>query len=574
MQIKKLILNFEKKNEYVTTSDSIILSAESSCEHYILNSQFYTSPNKYQQLNFSSEWGGVAKGFTDEWLEALIKSHESYVYRRIIKPILNWINTVDSIINSSPALSTIELNSCVLGNEVFLYEAEGEVNRKVFYQSDFYIPVILINSLKKKHPNLKFVIKEKKSKRYNKIFSYYLRNIAFFVLIFKTKISLAKNLTNISIDKELKKETIFLVRSLSQANYLEGVIKHLDSCFVFSSNQISQSNSISSVLKSKGIRHLAIDSLISKSKVIKIGLKTIFNFIKPMKEVSINIDNYLKIPTKYIVKDIIVRGLDYACYQESIALAFKRTHLSPRSLISCDPFSPHSYFLPRNMNFETKQLQVTLINPEIEANFIYTDKFLFHSKSLLDKVTTLNPELSEKLGYCPPFTSVLESKSELSCPKTVKNIVYFSQPIYEQEELLIINSLLSGCIERNIKFKIKPHPRQKIDNFSKLNCKLVDMTSSNSDTILESDIVITRNSSIGADCWAHNVPIIFIRHNDFMRSVESDYLPKGYIGDLNKVEDIFPLIESEEFYNEFYNVREYLNNHITTSDIFSALYEQ
>ena len=150
MQIKKLILNFEKNNEYVTTSDTIILSAESSCEHYILNSHFFTSPNKYQQLNFSSEWGRVAKGFTDEWLEALINSHESYVYRRIIKPILNWINTVDSIINSSPGLSTIELNSCVLGDEVFLYEAEGEVNRKVLYQSDFYIPVILINSLKKK----------------------------------------------------------------------------------------------------------------------------------------------------------------------------------------------------------------------------------------------------------------------------------------------------------------------------------------------------------------------------------------------------------------------------------------
>ena len=58
----------------------------------------------------------------------------------------------------------------------------------------------------------------------------------------------------------------------------------------------------------------------------------------------------------------------------------------------------------------------------------------------------------------------------------------------------------------NIDFYIKLHPRSNKSDFTHLSkCKIIDGKFNPLDVIRNSDLVVTRTSSIGLDCWHLNV---------------------------------------------------------------------
>ena len=563
---KKLILNFtEKTHEKEQCENVIIISANEKSCNYIKNSKYYAEIEVGQQDNYATSWKSIC---CESEVAELLIPHESYVYRRVIRPILIWINTIDLILKNNN-VDEIFIDSIRNGEEIFLYEAEGEVNKHFLYKCDYYIPVMLNKYLKNKYEVI--TIHGNYKSKITKKLSYYMRNISFLGYIFFRKMKGAAS-TYIAKEHNIKnKKIVISTRSLAQESYVGSLINEFDDAIILSNSQIVKHVSSDSA-DLDSIEKIYVDKFITRSKVVQLMMRTLYDFffIKPHDEIDIN--PYLSIPSKYIIKDIIIRSLDFSCYQVSFSNALKVLDIKPTLIVSCDMFSPHSYFLPKIKSLRKIQLQTSLINDDVEADFVYSDKFYFQSNALLNKMKEKNPDIAYKFDFLPPL-QYLNTKSKNKIDN-IKSIVYFTQPIFVDEQLDLLQVLANYCAEKNIKLSLKPHPRESLIDFKPLGIEILNKNISNVKIINENDLVITRNSSIGTDCWAINTPVIFIRNNEELKKTVTDYIPVGYIGDVSDVHFAISMIENTAFLNGFYSIRSEMSMELSKEEILKRFYRE
>jgi hypothetical protein len=247
----------------------------------------------------------------------------------------------------------------------------------------------------------------------------------------------------------------------------------------------------------------------------------------------------IKINCNDLLKDSITKDLDQVFYSESVAKTLKtiNTKQIDLKLISFEMFTSYSYYLKKITKLSTFQVQTTLIEPKRNPNFILSDHFYFTNPITHKDFLTHNQDLNAKISCIPYLKYLGTSKKILN--EEVKLITYFTQPIDLLEEKEIIDFLVDFCDEHGIRFIIKFHPRQ-LDNYTKksentsIASKLLDST----DLIQQSDVVITRSSSIGLDAWIYGVPPVFVKLNSHLRNQNIFYAPDDYSGTVKNLDDL------------------------------------
>ena len=105
----------------------------------------------------------------------------------------------------------------------------------------------------------------------------------------------------------------------------------------------------------------------------------------------------------------------------------------------------------------------------------------------------------------------------------------------------------------------------------KQNFHILDSTMDSIDVILNSDLIATRNSSVGADCWFLNTPVLFFVNGTLKRDNIS-YIPEDYLGTLVNEININELSETlPSIINDFYNHPMHKNYLIDEEDIVEEL---
>ena len=545
--IKELILNFShhrKSDSYKINSSQILISSDENSDDYIFNSNYMVLPSKEQQVEFSKAWKEVIEIYSNESLIDVIISHESYVYRRVFRPLSIWLNTIDKVIENNK-INEVYIDEFYDGDELFLYEAEGEVNRKVLYSSSFYLPVFINNYLSEYHPEIKVRLNRKN--RFAKKAFYSARNLAFLSFMALKKFRNSEGISGSNVFSE--KKIVASARSLSQADYIANLSSKLEDFIVLTSKQISQKEGNDALLNKKKVDYICVDRYLDKADVIKQLFNTIVSYFSFKSSFLLNY-NGLEIPIKYLIKDMIIKSFDYYCLNSSVLSALTKENIKPNLLISCDIFSPHTHFLPSGEKTRKIQLQISSMEPCAEANFIYSDAFYFYSEDIKNKFIKINPELSGKALSIPP--TQYYSNRVKDRIKNIKSIVYFSQPVLESEEIDLLKDLKAYCLCKSIRLSIKPHPRQDLSNLSSLDVHLLKKDCVNESVIYENDLVITRTSSIGMDCWIMNAPIIFVRESQIFKNVIAEYIPRNYCGDVGSIRSAFDLIDSCTFLEGYY----------------------
>ena len=106
---------------------------------------------------------------------------------------------------------------------------------------------------------------------------------------------------------------------------------------------------------------------------------------------------------------------------------------------------------------------------------------------------------TEQLINIDRFINIYDPKSQ--------NCVFFTQPIYLQDELNIIEEVISHCNALNLKLFIQLHPRSNKKDYHILD-KHINFVSHYRD-LKNIKLAFIRNSSIGEELTYLRIPVIF-----------------------------------------------------------------
>ncbi|KHD23486.1 hypothetical protein NM09_18635 [Vibrio caribbeanicus] len=489
--------------------------------------------------------------FIDSWLSLSDsnvfdrKASISYVYRNVIRPLSKWVSKIDCILDEYDIDEVVFTKICH-SKKVFLYEAEGEVNRKWLYSSEYYISSIVKSYIERKIPDAKITYRAVTSK-VKVIMSYWFRNISFvgyvFCMNFFRRALRLKSSKTILCDESA--EIAVSTRSIVQSDFARRMIKsdEYGKVKIFSSEQASSLVVNSKFLESQSIPFdMASSCSIYTSMIVLV--KTLISIIKVansnIEPICLN-NGGLEIDAKSIITDYLFRSYEFEIYSFSLREAVNKNKAITK-IVSFDMFTPHAFYLVKNIGCEVCQVQTTLIQPMIECDFVAGSKFYFTDYTAYSDFLMVNSYLKDKLFLIDglKYRQVSEVKNE---SKNLKSgIVYFSQPIEMNNEQDIISAIYKYCLNNGIPFYIKIHPRQNKDDF--IGYKIFGSEVSFDDIARNYALVVTRSSSIGLDCFSYGIPVLFARTIPSIKNARISFIPDGYFGDVSTITEMVNVIEN------------------------------
>ncbi|KMV30221.1 hypothetical protein AB733_12420 [Photobacterium swingsii] len=539
-KIRKLILDFDGSGLKSTASISVISSSKNNSGGIDVNSM--SNPSQVFASEFSLIWSQIIES-SPKKEKLKLKASEAYFYRNTIVPIMKWVYAVDEQIKRNN-IEEIEFTQYYDSDFIFTYEAEGEVNKKRLYKSSYFIPYILRKYISVNYPKVKLNYNCKKG--FMPKLSFYVRNVAYistlFLLSFSHRfLAFFKSKARNKIDPLAK---VLLVRSVVQAEFIRGMYnKNKKKYTVIAFPQIFKRDSFFGYLRSVDIDAIDSSSYVGLCYIIKEYFKALFTlfFVNDNRSLVIN-DGRIIIPISSILKDISCRQLDYLLYAEGIANLL-RTYQVNSNIYSFDMFTPHSFYVVDKIKLPLYQVQTTLISPKVEVNFISGEQFFFTNEYAYNNFLSKNPMLENKVGLKTNLKYVGVNK-KFNLSSNLKCITYFSQPFEYAEERTLLKLLDVFCFKNDILLNIKYHPRQEHYKEQFTSLKVLNSYVTFEDVVASSDLIITRTSSIGLDCWLHNIPVVFFRGNATSKAISAEYLPVDYVGDVSNFEELLFLINN------------------------------
>ncbi|RTE86062.1 MULTISPECIES: hypothetical protein [Gammaproteobacteria] len=527
MSLEKKVLYIDFKKKYIkNTNLAVGMYQRESCVDVSS-----ISVSEELVVDFDTHFSNWVK-HQDKEIQSKLFASKNQFYTSVAEPLFKWLSAIELAIEKFEP-DFIDFGEIYFHQLIFTYEAEGEVNRKFFYKSNYYLPVILLNYFKSK--NIKAVVTFTKKSSFMPFLSFYIRNLSllgygFFKGVVR-KLYRSSGTNKFGLDLPDKNKIGLLVRNKIQVQFAQKISTLRPESFEFLSyEQIGSRSSCSNNLREQELMHVNLNNQLSMydlaSEYIK-GLLSLFrpNGVKDNTHISV-MNGSLKFPMYYGAKEIIVRAVDMELLYKSLSLC------RGMKMVSFDMLTPHAHYVKKALGERNiTQIQTTLMLGKPEPDFVVGKNFLLTDKISYEGVSTFNQRFSSKLRY-------LETPKHLNVSKKIEfndkvhRIVYFTQPMEQDVEKSLLNSLQNICESKGIALIIKVHPRQSSECYMSFNKAII---TSECIDLKDFDLAITRWSSIAIDCWLARLPIVFIRSTGYSRIIEADFLPKGYTGDLRSI---------------------------------------
>lgn len=479
-----------------------------------------------------------------------------YSFTSFLYPLGQWYSKILQLLNDG----TIDVNTQVIfssyskNDKVFVFEAEGETNGQFLYQKSFYLSKYIEKYLKY-HGFKNIHLNIDKTVRSN--IYYYLRGgIVFLVkflqiLFYKFFI---RNRNKLSFNDTGEKKILISSRGIVQTQFIKNLYEKFSDRFVLMVNESSSkpfrnlkvSRSFESYYFAEG--NISFSQLFRESYFV---IKNYFGKKYPIVSTFYGIElDFSKILPECSIKRFHCKTYSLMI-ENSIINIEKENNLKIAKILSMEMLPPFPYYLHQDTNLPVYQVQTSALFCAPYPRFVYNSKFFFTDLRTYSEFMKLNISFKDKFGLLKNVKYLgLEKKSILT---QYKSITYFSQPIYLDEENQLIEFLKEFCQINNLKFRVKFHPRAVIPNIDLSDIEIIEGTKNATDVISESDIVATRTSAIGVDCWFLNVPVLFFVHGT-MKKDDLSFIPKDYKGaidgrlDFDSLKNDLPAI-LENFYS-------------------------
>ncbi|WP_124980823.1 hypothetical protein [Nonlabens xiamenensis] len=543
--MKTIFINFEGQSSFKDQVDVVISKNEIVCLQRGLKSL------SFDREFVLSEFSKVKEAIRNSDFSELLNGMQPALSRSVFIPLGQWLTTIKYAIENNYITKEDSVIIQKSGKKIniSMMEAEGESQTNFLYDYSFFLAPIVIQYLRLNGVNS---ITTKETSIFNSI-KFYIRGLSFIHLkffqqcIYKIFYWFHSRKCDTS-----QSEILFTTRGLIQSQF----IKNIQQVFFHKKTAIFAVES--SIFPFRNYRYLHWSKVdFSYGEGILPVYQIISDYIQIVKKfLSISL---LAAPTKCkffglslnlnkCLADIAI--YEYYCSTLGKALKHELKNNDKRKTIVCfDMLSPQPYYVKcLNPNQRVVQIQTTLMASLKQENYVFGDKFYFSDRETYNNHSIINHELVHVLDVLPDIKySVIHDIEKI---KNEKRIIYFTQPIFQEDEGVIIQLLKEYSESSELDFMIKLHPRSRKAEYSTHNVPFVHDNADSIETIKMAEVVATRNSSIGYDAWKLDVPVLFFV-NGKLKNTGIDYIPDEYQGTfkyLPSIQQISNFVDNKQLY--------------------------
>ena len=555
MSMKYLFLDFDGVyKDSLPNDDTLILT-----NLYHANHSYNVSSNNRYREQIYNEFIKSVNSFSVNNIFKIYDSEElnMYFFLSFYYPLGQWITKIKELIESHSIDQNTEIIFSSYSNNklAFMFEAEGETNSQFLYKKSYFLSYYLREYfIAQNLTNFRILNTQNVKVK----ISFFLRGILVMLgkitQLFVYKIFTYRRFFNIAVQSYNEPLVAISSRGIIQTQYISNLLKSLSANTLLIINE-SSSRPYRNYKEAKKHKAFYYAEGNIKTKELVQEIEKVINCYRYKNKISNTIFYGITINLFHLLPECSVKLFHLKTYALSIKNSLvqinNKTGLKLSKIVSMEMLPPFAYYLKRIFKGSVIQLQCSTIAAACYPSFVYSDKFYFSDLSLYNyyRYSQRNADqysILQNIKYI--------STSKIPRKKDFKNITYFSQPIYHDEENAIIKFLNDFSKRNDFKLRIKLHPRTSKLNTDLQDIEIIDGRFDSLQVISESDIVATRNSSIGMDCWFQNIPVLFFV-NGTLKGNDISYIPRDYKGNINKS------ISISELSSELYDIIEDFYNH-------------
>lgn len=545
----RLILVFDENFDFL--EDDIVLGYKKpknvSEECFVKVNQ---SPENYDIASIEKVKNQYLTFLKTDFSKSVFESTFCNFSKNWIFPVFGWTNLIDKSLESNN-IDEIIISGYSQYNFTPLYEAEGEFNKRFFYKIYDSIPKVLFRYLKSKHSKVIIVNKKLKLKAcFRKFIRRYILLLLKFIffLIRKFKVDLS-NFLKKSTKKTLpyKNKNIFFSRGIAHTQYVQEYLNEYKNDSVLYLSEGITSNNLNKKLVETNAKYIFIDNdNYSSYKTIIISFFKILIEIFKRKKIKIPLNQFIEINFGDVFVEMCVSYYDALLYKENVNRFIQKNNINSK-LITMEMYSPFAYVIGElglNHKIKTYQLQSASLELKKFPPFFFCNKFLFKSEKTALDFEKLYPNYKNQIDFYGNLNNLEKGRAVIN--ELPKNVIYFSQPNYEEEaEGALIIELMRLKNIKKFNLIIKPHPRDNSKKFNKYKgIKTIENSIVLSEYIKDFDLAIVRNSSVATDLFLEGIPIIFCLLTERSQNTKIDYIYQDYFGTIKNVYDLLNVLNN------------------------------
>ncbi|MEM9991217.1 MAG: hypothetical protein AAF738_05595 [Bacteroidota bacterium] len=457
------------------------------------------------------------------------------LYNHIVGTAFKYIQCVKATLLQFPTITEIVLSDWVdAAGYLPLYEAEGEINRKLFYQAYDFIPDLI-----KKHFEQKYKLSylKKRSK-----------------LGLKTRIFLRRY---ILLGLKLAMHTWLQVKSIFSAKISTKHFKNVT--YVFATRGVAHTHyfmPICKALRDEALIHIS-DSLNTAEHNAQYARKKLAEHRVVLQREHLSFRDYLNAlqqiwslisSRKYIKTPLVIEGVQFSIRSAFVEMSIYllEVFLHQKSLeklvaelaqvgkkcciITGEMLTPYPVYVheiaAKYPNIRSLQLQTTLMMLYPQTRFAHAEVFVFKGYKEWEYFTKTGGA-KEKYKF---WGSLLQESATEA--RHLKKVVFFTQPYQNEEEKEVLTALLALSEQLNFELAIKFHPRENPKKYQAFEGKfrIIPAGEQLEDYLFDYDCAVLRTSSIAHEIIQYNIPIVFPLFGEESKQAKGSYLSHDYVG--------------------------------------------
>lgn len=505
-------------------------------------------------------------------LKDVTRASMNNFHRNFTMPLFAWIETMNRTLSNNKFSEIIIVGYTQDIGYVPYYEAEGEINKRFFYNRSDAIPAVLLKILNNKGLNYTLI---KKASTNNLKVRIFIRR--YVLLMFKLVLFVYKGLkAKFSSKPELnntKYSCMMFSRGIAQTEFIEDFIKiHKKEVLLHVADGLVSNKKNADYVRSNNIINTSYyEQQIKLSTVLKSFFIIVKLILKLPKVNYIEIEG-VELNFSSAQKEMLISYFEVLIYKNTIKDYIPE---NVKTLITCEMYTPYAYSvaqIAKEKGMQSIQLQSTAMSIRKEPSYFYADFFFMNTKKSAENLKEIFPNYAKKINFIGNISVNENNHHESNKNRSIKKVIYFSQPIMseQREEDLLLKKLIYLEKKHCFQLFIKLHPREGTSKFKHIgNLKYITEGLTFGQYICNTDLAIFRTTSLGQRLLINNVPTITCLLTENSRQFNADYIDKSYFGTVQNIDNIESKIVKYNFLLEDFN--RFRKEYLTTNNLDKGL---
>ena len=501
--------------------------------------QRQVNPNQIDLNNYRDDLELLKEKFvltlTDILSRDAFNSSFNNFYSHIFRSIFKWIVLIEETLLEYPEMQIVLTEHINSENYLPYYEAEGEINRALFYKSYDFIPKYISDFLNVKSIDHIILIRKSSLRLYMRIF---LRRVvllnAKLILSVKCYVSFRFNRKAKSFLNHINQGevcTVLLSRGVAHTQYFLPYMLQNSNSLLFVSDGIKSHNKNLKLFEDLSLKGVSNLHYITFRDNFCVFIEIVNSLIKSSVVSNSTVFRDIVFNFRSCLREMLISQFEVKLYERSLdrfLCNLRNSGIFNIVVISGEMFTPYNAVIgSTSAKFDIKsiQLQTSMVDYWPQVKFVFCDKFVFTSYQAYKFYRSYNPDEATKYDFWGSFIELPKVKltSEL------RNVLYFSQPYEKQNEIRVVQALVDATTLQGAQLYIKLHPRDSKQKFQSIKGVLKFVDNHFIDNYLGNfQLTVVRTSAIGKEAILRGVPTVVILSTESDRTISNDYLQDRY----------------------------------------------